>query len=48
MSFLDVKFEVVHVMQWEIASHSTGEDVVEFMVFHRELGWKCLLLSLRD
>jgi hypothetical protein len=47
-TFFDVEFDVIHAMWQEVASCGTGEDVVEFVVFLRELCCKCLSLGFGD
>jgi hypothetical protein len=48
VTFFDIKFDVICVMQQEVASHSTSEDIVEFMVFLRESRCEDLSLGFRD
>jgi hypothetical protein len=48
VTFFDIEFDVIRVMQQEVASCSTGEDIMEFMVFLGELHRKGLSLSFGD
>jgi hypothetical protein len=47
-TFFDIRFDVICAMWWEVASCSTSEDIMEFMVFLRELSCKCLSLGFGD